>query len=194
MNYLFVKQISVRSSAQITLVKLCDKFHLAKSYQLICDSIRSSLIVNLVPKFAKLSYLSDLRTEYIDCQHLLHPVYVLREIARLTDMTTDEYFKNCALFGDADEIEVPNIPLNVGPSAELLDIRDSDITFIEKLDEVSNECGGSHAQNVQKKMIPFRENFIERHLLNSLPDDFQRGLKVWHTLKLHLMLKRNLGD
>lgn len=182
----------MRSSAQITLVKLCDKFHLVKSYQLIYDSIRSSLIVNLVPKFAKLSYLSDLRTEYIDCQQLLHPVYVLREIARLTDMATDEYFKNCTLFGDTDEIEIPGIPLNVSPSTELLDIRDSDITFIEKLEEISNECGGSHAQNVQKKMIPFRETFIERQMLNSLPDDFQRQLKVWHTIKLNSISKKNL--
>lgn len=178
MNYLFVKQISVRSAAQITLVKLCDKFNLMKSYQLIYDSIRSSLIVNSVPKFAKLSYLSDLRTEHIDCQNLLHSLYVFREIPRLTDMTTDEFYKNCRLSYITRENEIPSIPLNMNPSTELLDIRDSDITFIEKLDEAALECGGPHAQNVQKKMIPFRETFIDRHLINSLPEDFQNDLKV----------------
>lgn len=175
-KFLFVKQISVRSSAQITLVKLCDKFRLVGSYQLIYDGIRSSLAVNAVPKFAKMSFLSDLRTEYIDCQNLLHPVYVFREIPRLTNMNTDEFYKYNALCDDLNENQISNIPLNATPSSDLLDIRDSDITFIEKLEEPV-ECG-THTQNVQKKMIPFRETFIERKLLESLPPDFQSRKKV----------------
>lgn len=135
-------------------------------------------MVNAVPKFARITYLTDVRTEYIDCQNLLHPVYVFREIPRLTDMTTDEFYRNCSLFDGMVETEVANIPLNASPSTELLDIRDSDITFIEKLEDAAIECG-AHAQNVQKKMIPFRETFIDRHLMNSLPTDFQNELKVW---------------
>lgn len=178
MNYLFVKQISVRSAAQITMIKLCDKFHLAKLYQSIYDSIRSSLTVNAVPKFAKLTYLSDIRTEYIDCQQLLHPIYVLREIPRLTDMITDEFYKMCPLFDDVDTNGIPvGIPLHANPSTEILDIRDSDITFIEKLEDALIECG-TQTQNVQKKMIPFRESFIDRQLMNNLPEDFRNELKV----------------
>lgn len=178
MNYMFVKQISVRSAAQITLVKLCDKFRLMGRYQLVYDSIRSSLVINSVPKFAKLSYLSDLRTEYIDCHNLLHFMYVFREIPRLTDMSTDEYFKHAEFFSDLGEKEIASVPLSVNPSMELLDIRDSDITFIEKLDEAALDYGGTRPNNVQKKMIPFRETFIDRQLLNSLPVDFQNDLKV----------------
>lgn len=135
-------------------------------------------MVNSVPKFARMSYLLDLRTEYIDCENLLHFVYVFHEIPRLTDMTTDEYYRSSTLCDDMGEKEISRIPLNVNPSTELLDIRDSDITFIEKLDEAALECGGIHAQNVQKKMIPYRETFIDRQLMNSLPTDFQTDLKV----------------
>lgn len=177
-KFLFVKQISIRSSAQNTLVKLCDKFRLVESYQLIYDGIRSSLAVNAVPRFAKLSFLSDIRTEFIDCQNLLHPVYVYREFPRLTHMNTDEFYKNSDLCDDLDENQISNIPLNANPLSDLLDIRDSDITFIEKLDDAVVECG-PHTQNVQKKMVPVRETFIERKLIDSLPPDFQNALKVW---------------
>lgn len=179
-NYLFVKQISVRSAAQLSLVKLCEKFNLCESYKLICDSLRSAMLVNSVPKSAKILHLSDLRSEYIDCQNFLHPFYVFHEIPRLTEMNTDEYYKNCVLFDHGDEKEITKIPLSTF-STELLDVRNSDITFIEKMDDISFEFG-SHTQNVQKKMIPYREHFIDRELLNSLPADFHHESKVWRKL------------
>lgn len=171
LKYIFLRQITVRSAAQIVLLKLCEHFEVTTSYQSICDGIKASVSTNPCVKLLKWSYTSDVRLMHINCQHLLHSVYILREIPRLTNMCSDEYYAN-EIYDKTDN--GLTISQNV-KTVEPTDTKYNEISFSQNFEDSSTSNGSG---NVQKKMVSFRETFIDRQLLNTLPKCFQIDKKV----------------
>lgn len=167
-KYIFVKQIVFRTCAQIVLTRLCEKFNLIGDYQVLYDSIKLAHEVK-TSRALKFSYVYKYRFEQIDANHLLHSMYILREIPRITRMHTDE----CYLYDMFDMVE-PSLELHMdehemNSSQEGIEV---DLGYIDCADStMMNTCNGG---NVQRKLVTYRETFIDRQLWNSLSDEFKR--------------------
>lgn len=171
-KYIFTKQIVVRTAAQIVVVKLCEKFDLIAPFESLYNSIRTTH-KGTVSKALRFSYAHEYRFHHINTDHLLHSMYILREIPRVTKMSlhilmSDEYYGNemmdeenmdLAILINDDEITDLSVEENV----------DVEVNYVENCEDTV-----MHTQtgNVQKKIVAYRETVIDRRILNSLPEDF----------------------
>ncbi|XP_031623463.1 uncharacterized protein LOC116340876 [Contarinia nasturtii] len=167
-KYIFVKQIIVRTSAQIVLIKLCEKFDLINEFKILYDSTKIAHEVK-VSRALKFSYAYKYRFEQIDANQMLHTMYTLREIPRITKMFSDEYYKH-----EIFDSEESNMAINMDEDESLTaqESVDVEMAFIENGDDTIIHHG--HGGNVQRKLVTYRETFIDRQILNSLSDEFMR--------------------
>lgn len=171
-KYIFVKQIIVRTSAQIVLIKLCEKFDLIDEFKILFDSTKIAHEVK-VSRALKFSYAYRYRFDQIDTLRMLHTMYTLREIPRITKMFSDEYYKHEIY--DPDE---PKMILQISEDDSLTSQEsvDVELAFIDNVDDtIIHPC---HGGNVQRKLVTYRETFVDRQTLNSLSDEFSRRDKV----------------
>lgn len=175
MKWIFVKQIAVRSSAYIIFVKLYEKLDFNKEQYTNIYKNLSEFLISL-DSFAsskgvwKWSYAYDFRFNVIDCDNLLHPNYILCEIPRVTQMVGDGNY--CAAF----DWKHGQLSIEVNLTADRCEfLRENEISLA-----VSNDSSGYGSQdgNVQRKVIPFRERFVDKQLLKGLPEEFQLHMKV----------------
>lgn len=180
-NYVFVKQIVVRTAAQIVMLKLCDRFHLVNDFQKLYESTKMAHEMK-ISRALKFSYAYKYRYERIDAKHLLHTMYTLREIPRITKMHSDEYYahdifdpvvESMVIHMDDDELLGPQEGIEV------------ELGFMDNAeDTIMNAIGGggggggtvtdANGGNVQRKLVTYRETIIDREVLNSLSDEFKR--------------------
>lgn len=167
-RYIFVKQIIVRTAAQIILIKLCEKFDLVDEFKILYDSTKIAHEVK-ASRALKFSYAYRYRFEQIDATQMLHSMYTLREIPRITKMFSDEYFKH-EIF-DPDNANMI-IQIDEDESLSAQDGVDVELAFIDNVDDTI--VHPSDTGNVQRKLVTYRETFIDRQILNSLSDEFTR--------------------
>lgn len=177
-QWIFVKQIAVRSAAHATFVRLYEKLNFnkepfeetykgLKSFLLSVDGVLSS------KGLWRWSYSNDFRFNSIDCSELLHPNYILCEIPRVTQMTSDETY-----YGVFDPTRA-----NLCIKLEACDYLKERCEYLKENEislTVSNDSSGygSADGNVQRKIVPFRESFIDAQLLKTLPTEFRLKEKV----------------
>lgn len=167
-KFIFVKQIIVRTSAQIVLIKLCEKFDLTAEFKILYDSTKIAHEAK-ISRALKFSYAYRYRFEQIDASQLLHTMYTLREIPRITKMFSDEYYKHEIL--DSDDSKLI-IHLDEDESITSQESVDVELAFIDNVeDAIVQPC---HAGNVQRKLVTYRETFVDRQVLNSLSEEFKR--------------------
>lgn len=173
-KYIFVKQIIVRSSAQIFLIKLCEKFDLISDFKILYDSAKSAHEFKF-SRALKLAHAYKYRFDQIQIEQMLNTMYTLREIPRITKMLSDEYYKHEIY--DADDAGMV-IQMDEDESLTSQESVDVEMGFIEGNDEtfISNSC--SAGGNVQRKLVTYRETLIDRQILNSLSDEFTRRDRV----------------
>lgn len=178
-KYIFVKQIIVRTTAQIVLIKLCEKFHLVDEFKILYDSTKIAHEVK-VSRALKFSYAYKYRFEQIDSKRMLHTMYTLREIPRITRMISDEYYKH--EIWDAEDATLA-IQMNEDDALTSQESVDVELGFIDNAeDTIANAYGGGVVGgNVQRKLVTYRETFIDRQILNSLSDEFTRRETVRHS-------------
>lgn len=164
-RFIFAKQIMVRTASQIVLTKLFERFDSENEYKTIYDCIKRAHSTKL-SRALKYAYAYEYRFTQIDTNNLLHSMYILREIPRITKMSSDEYYKdeifdveNPAMMIQINENEIPEIPID---SVEV------DLCFMENAEETVNPMNA----NVQRKVVTYRETFIDRKILSSLPEEF----------------------
>lgn len=164
-KFIFAKQIMVRTVSQIVLTKIFERFGLNNEYQIIYDCIKRAHSIKLT-RALKYAYAYEYRFTQIDKNNLLHSMYTLREIPRITKMTSDEYYKD-ELFGNENHAMI--IQINEDDIPEMpVDSIEVDLCFNDNADEPVNLING----NVQRKVVTYRETFIDRKILSSLPDEF----------------------
>lgn len=167
-KYIFVKQIVVRTSAQIVLMKLCEKFDVIDDYKVLYDSIRAAHEIK-TSRALKFSYAYKYRYEQIDASQMLHSMYFMREIPRITNMRSDEYYMHDIY----DEVD-PSLSIHVDESDSIHSQEgvEVELGFIDNAeDTIMNTCTGG---NVQRKLVTYRETFVDREIWNSLSDEFKR--------------------
>lgn len=175
LQWIFVKQIAVRSAAHIVFVRLYEKLEFNKepfyeTYKGLKSFLHSNESIINSKGLWKWSYANDFRFNLIDCNNLLHPNYILCEIPRVTQMSSDEIYY-CAF-----DSAYRNLSLQVEIFSERCEfLKDNEISLA-----ASNDSSGygSVDGNVQRKIVPFRESFIDAQLLKSLPPEFQLNEKV----------------
>lgn len=178
-KWTFVKNLSVRTTAQIVVLKLIEKFNVIDCYKLIYDNItkehetQPQAMENIRTK--KWCPMNDFRLNHIDCSQLLNSVYVLREIPRLTQMQNDEIYYG--MLRDYDEHLIIDIqPINARDHNARLDM-ETEIGVCSGKDGISG--GGSDGiKNTQKKIVPLKQTFVDGELLNGLPFEMQLSLEV----------------
>lgn len=163
-----MKQIIVRTSAQIVLIKLCEKFNLITEFKILYDSTKIAHEVK-ISRALKFSYAYRYRFEQIDAMQMLHTMYTLREIPRITKMLTDEYYKH-EIFDSNDAKLI--IQLDEDDSLTSQESVDVELAFIDNVEDTI--VHPSHTGNVQRKLVTYRETFVDRQVLNSLSDEFSR--------------------
>lgn len=169
-KYVFVKQIVVRTAAQIVMLKLCEKFCLIHEFERLYQSTKMAHELK-ISRALKFSYAYKYRYEQIDATRLLHTMYTQREIPRITKMHSDEYFEH-EIFDEADESMT--IQMDDDELVSQHDGIEVELGFIDNAeDTIMNTIGGGNG-NVQRKLVTYRETFIDRELLNSLSDEFRR--------------------
>lgn len=167
-KYIFVKQIVVRTSAQIVLMKLCEKFGTIGEFQVLYDSIKLAHEVKS-SRALKFSYAYKYRYEQIDANQMFHTMYVLREIPRITNMRSDEYYEHEMFDPEEHTLAIRMDENETVNSHEGIEV---ELGFIDCAEEtMMNTCSGG---NVQRKLVTYRETFIDRQVLNSLSDEFMR--------------------
>lgn len=187
-KYIFVKQIIVRTSAQIVLIKLCEKFDLIGEFKILYDSTKIAHEVK-ASRALKFSYAYKYRFEQIDANQILHTMYTLREIPRITKMFSDEYFKH-----EIYDPEESNMAIQIDEDESLTaqESVDVELAFIENGEDsiVNHPAGGG---NVQRKLVTYRETFIDRQILNSLSDEFMRRdmVRFFSTFCNFFLFKKN---
>lgn len=171
-RYVFMKQIIVRTSAQIVLIKLCEKFALIDEFKVLYDSIAMAHSTK-VSRALKFSYAYKYRFDQIKTNCFLHSTYIMREIPRITKMRSDEYYMH-------ENYEPVETSMDIQmDEEECLNVQDGievELGFIDNAEDmmISTFNGG----NVQRKLVTYRETFIDRQVLNSLSDEFTRRQKV----------------
>lgn len=166
-KYIFVKQIIVRSSAQIFLIRICDKFDLINEFKILYESAKIAHELKF-SRALRLAHAYKYRYEQIDAKQLLHTMYTLREIPRISRMQSDEYYKH-EIYDANDESMV--IQMDEDENLTSQESVDVELGFIDNSEETFvNTCGG----NVQRKLVTYRETLIDRQMLNSLSDEFTR--------------------
>lgn len=166
-KYIFVKQIVVRTSAQIVLMKLCEKFDLIGEYDILYDSIKVAHEIK-TSRALKFSYAYKYRYEQIDATEMLHSMYILREIPRITNMRSDEYYVH-EIYDEFDPSKI--IELDVEDSIQSQEGVEVELGFIDNAeDTMMNPC---HSGNVQRKLVTYRETFIDREIWSSLSEEFK---------------------
>lgn len=177
-KYIFVKQIIVRSSAQIFLIKLCEKFDLISDFEILYDSAKAAHEFKF-SRALKLAHAYKYRFDQIQPKQMLNTIYTLREIPRITKMLSDEYYKHEIY--DADDASLA-IQMDEDESLTSQESVDVEMGFIENNEEtfIASSCNGGG--NVQRKLVTYRETLIDRQVLNSLSDEFTRRDTVRGTL------------
>lgn len=159
MRYSFTKNATVRTTAQVVIMKAIEKCNLIDQYSLIYENIRREHD----PQKAdanKRSLAEDFRFNQINGDNLLNSTYFLQEIPRLTEMFVDEvYFE---VLDDFDEKLIIEAPLNSNQAL-----------FVERDPGIPAETNGDSSGIAQKKIVPFKQTFVDRELMNSLPAEFQ---------------------
>lgn len=171
-TFISSKQITVRVAAQITFLKLCEKFNVIENYSLMYDCLTKAIKRDdYSQKFMKVAYSSDLRTKHINCKELLSPIYVLYDMPRLTQFRGDEYYQNYE-FNDIEKAQ--RIPMMAEEFVDR-DVGDHEVVFLEVAKGQTNQ--NDHTP-IQKKITPIHEMFISRQLLETLPPEFQNDCKM----------------
>lgn len=190
----------VRTAAQIVLTKLCERFDANNEYKTIYDCIKRAHSLKF-SRALKYAYAYEYRFTQIDLKNPLHSMYILREIPRITKMTSDEYYQD-SLFDSFNEQMV--ITISDADAMEMpLDSVEIDLCFMENADEPMHSVNGNVQRKVFKeeyniylfvvscvselikiiiklKVVTYRETFIDRKILNSLPDEFAPKHAVSH--------------
>lgn len=170
-KFVFTKQIVVRTAAQIVLVKLCEKFELITPYQSLYTSIKMTH-KQTASKALRVSYAFEYRFNEIDTKYLLHSMYVCREIPRITKMNvhvllSDEYYKSEMFDPEEPELAFKMDDKDIVTVPE--DNVDVEVNYVENSEETFMQpCNN----NVQKKIVAYRETVIDRRIISSLPEDF----------------------
>lgn len=169
-KYVLVKQIVVRTTAQIMLLRLCEKFHLINDYKLLYDSTKAAH-ESKVSRALRFCYAYKYRFEQIDTNEMLHSMYILREIPRVTNMLSDEYYKH-----EIFDQEAPNMVIQMDDEEDLTspESMDVELGFIENAEDMAVNDVTTAGGNVQRKLVTYRETFVDRQILNSLSDEFKR--------------------
>lgn len=165
--YSAVRQITVRTAAQIIFIKFCEEFDLISSYEAVYKHLKEILTADgYAEKFRKSVFSFEMRFKNIDFNQLLNPAYILKEMPRLTNMCSDEHYKH---------LDFPNIGSS-DDSFEFIQISEveREMKFCEYVQPTTTLC----SKNAQRKITPIREVFIERRLLNDLPEELQFENKV----------------
>lgn len=174
-KYIFVKQIIVRTTAQIMFLKLCEKFDLIDEYRLAYVSTKRAHEIK-VSRALKFVYAYRYRFEQIDTKRMLHTMYTLREIPRITKMHSDEYYKHDIYDPEDSNLAIQMDESDILNSPENMEV---ELGFIENADDtIVNTCNTAGGGNVQRKFVTYRETFIDRQILNSLSDEFSRRESV----------------
>lgn len=178
-KWAFVKNLSVRTTAQIVILKLIEKFNLIDDYQLIYENIKYEHETTQNGRTKKWCPMQDFRLNHIDCGQLLNSVYVLREIPRLTQMSNDEIYYECEMLSDYNEKLIIDVqPINAREHNERLDMETDIGAGAGATGPPENCAGGDGIKNTQKKIVPLKQTFVDGELLNSLPIDMQLSLEV----------------
>lgn len=161
------------------MLKLCEKFGLTHEFEKLYQSTKMAHEFK-ISRALKFSYAYKYRYEQIDAKQLLHTMYTQREIPRITKMHSDEYFEH-EIFDEVDESMVIQmdeddlVSQHDGIEVELGFIDNAEDTMVNTIGGGGGGGGASAANgNVQRKLVTYRETFIDRELLNSLSDEFRR--------------------
>lgn len=155
-----VRQITVRTAAQVIFIKFCEEFNFISSYEAVYKHLKEILLSDgYAEKFKKSVFSFEMRFKNIDFNALLSPAYILKEVPRLTEMNTEEYYKHF--------------------ECQKLEFKDESTDFIQVCDIERENRFCEYVQpslcskNVQRKITPIREVFIDRRLLNDLPEELR---------------------
>lgn len=167
-KYIFVKQITVRTSAQIVMMKLCEKFDLLKEFEILYNSTKSAHEIK-ASRALKFAYAYKYRFDQINANQMLHTGYTLREIPRITRMHSDEYYKHEIYDEEDSKFLIDMSDEDSLPSQDSVDV---ELGFIDNYeDTIINVTNGGG--NVQRKLVTYRETFIDKQILNSLSNEFK---------------------
>lgn len=177
------QNFNTRVFAQTTIAKLIEKFELHNDFELIWNSIHNAF-EQANAKAVSAKYLNDFRFNQINCNQLLHCVYYLVEIPRLTGMAHDELYYS----RPESLIALGNFP------------EDSDKMFVtgeftgtlRNLD-IAEEEVITDVANVQKKMLPFKQMFADIEMLEALPVELQTRKMVYKIRHIYELFKRVLS-
>lgn len=173
-KYIFTKQIVVRTAAQIVVCKLCERFDLIMPFESLYASIKTTH-KSTVSKALRFSYAHEYRFHCIDPNHMLHSMYILREIPRVTKMSrhilmSDEYYHS-EMFDPEDPKLVVDMDDPNYTDHSIEENVDVEVNFVENCEDTVIKAAQVNG-NVQKKIVAYRETIIDRRILNSLPEDF----------------------
>ncbi len=161
------QHFNTRLFAQIAIVKIIEKFQMnvpAHKYNSVYEQIMHSFKQGNAKQISD-KFLQDFRFTCIDCLDLLHPIYFLCEIPRVTQMAKDELIPlRLVQKDDADEKFIFKEPFHVN------------VTLCGGHNEnVDGGDGGSNDVTVQKKLIPLKNVIPDADLLETLPNHFHSG-------------------
>lgn len=150
--------------AQIAIVKIIEKFQMnvpTHKYNSVYEQIMHSFKQGNAKKISD-KFLQDFRFTCIDCTDVLHPIYFLCEIPRVTQMAKDELIPlRLVQKDDADEKFIFKEPFHVN------------VTLCGGHNENFDGDGGSNDTTVQKKLIPLKNVIPDADLLETLSNHFQ---------------------
>lgn len=170
MEWCLTKNLNVRATAQSVLVRLIEKCNLIEANQFIYNCIKNELESSEQIQYNRMKKwypLQDARLNYINCQQLLNSVYYLCEIPRITNMCADETYAIGLDDYDAKLLMKNEIPVNCFEWGER---HEREILLAQSQQIV--------VRNVQKKVVPLKQTFVDAELLNSLPIEIQLSLEV----------------
>lgn len=165
--YSAVRQITVRTAAQVIFIKFCEEFNLISTYEAVYKHLKEILMSDgYAEKFKKSVFSFEMRFKNIDFNQLLNPAYILKEIPRLTEMNSEEYYKNLD-FPDYESKDDSNDLIQV-----------CEVERESKFCEYVQPLTTFSTKNAQRKITPIREFFIDRRMLNDLPEELRFDNKV----------------
>lgn len=175
MKYIFAKNLSVRLTSQVVLIRLVEQAGLINEYQLIYENVRHEHTANeQTARLKKWCPLDDVRLNHIDCKHLLNSVYFLRELPRLTRMCSDEIY-HVPLADFNERLLIGDVA--VFARREMSD-RDPDLYVQVDDQQVPQMNGHDGLKNTQRKIVPLKQTSIDYELFSDLPMALQATIEV----------------
>ncbi|KAJ6649786.1 putative methyltransferase TARBP1 [Pseudolycoriella hygida] len=163
------QHFNTRLLAQVTIVKLIEKFYSLDDkfhrHHAVYEQIKISFSHGNAKQISE-KFLQDFRFTCIDCDNLLHQIYILYEIPRITKMAEDELFPLRLLKTDLED--------------ETFLFKEPFYVHTNFSNVYENEClrlgvdVESNGYTLQKKLIPIKSMRPDPDLLVTLPCDTYR--------------------